>query len=255
LRILYQPDESISIHLPRPLSENGSPTQHDDSTAITPITFEIIDGQGKEHEFKPEFAPAGFKIKAVDLTSLAAFYPSSFASTINPSEAAQQFSELSKSNRAQDLIKVVQKVFPGIKNLSVESFSGVWMLHCGRAGLREKVPLGLVSSGIHKLISLLLGISSQEKGVVLIDELDNGFYYKALPQVWQAIYQFANDFGVQVFASTHSQECLRAIAPTIKRNVEDFRLLRLEVRGGKHVARVFGGKNLKAALETETEVR
>lgn len=247
----YKPNEDIQLALPL---SNGGVIQESDTSSITPITIEITAG-GEKREFKPELVPGGFSIKSLGFGAPAAFYPSSFAAVIGPSEAATQFSALSTKGDTKKVQKAVSAVFPQITNLSPENYSGVWMLHCNVPGVDVKLPIGLVSSGIHKLITILLGMAATTNGVVMIDELDNGFYYKALPKVWESLQRFSEDFDVQLFVSTHSQECLRALLPTIGKKQDDFRLIRVETKGGKRTARVFGGKGLRAALQTATEVR
>lgn len=253
LRVYYKEDESVSIQVP--LFDDKLA---EDTSAIIPITFEVF-SNGRSTYYKPEMAPGGFKVKAgagaAALTSIAAFYASSFAVITSPTEAAHQFSELSKKGVGQKLERIIHQIFPSIKSLSPESDSGIWMLHCNVPELPEKVPIGLVSSGVQKLISILLGIASQRNGIVLIDELDNGFYYKILPKVWEALHRFASEFNVQLFVSTHSEECLRALPPIVRKHEDAFRLIRVERKGKSHLARVFSGKNLRSAIETETEVR
>ena len=60
-------------------------------------------------------------------------------------------------------------------------------------------------------MAVLLAITSQSGGVVLVDEIENGFFHTHLDVIWQAIFNYAI-YDCQIFASTHSAECLRAVA-------------------------------------------
>lgn len=51
---------------------------------------------------------------------------------------------------------------------------------------------------------------SFQNGVVLIDEIENGLHHSVLAKVWEGIFQWAIKYNVQVFASTHSIECIHA---------------------------------------------
>jgi hypothetical protein len=93
------------------------------------------------------------------------------------------------------------------------------------------------------------------KGVILLDEMENGIYYKTYPDVWKSILHFCRRFKVQIFASTHSMECLRATLPALRGNESDFRLLRVERKNGKRIVRKFQGEEFEAAMEYKTEVR
>ena len=154
-------------------------------------------------------------------------------------------------------MKSLKHVFPNITDLSVEILpGGITALYCSTKELEEKIQLGLVSTGINKLMLLLLYIASSPNGVVVVDEIENGFYYKALPKVWDAVCFFCKKYDVQLFASTHSRECLDALKPFMKESEADFRLLRAEVsKENVHAIRVFNGGDFEAALETGTELR
>lgn len=250
VEISYRPEDSISIRL----SDNDSGPASD-SAAIVPITFRVVDAHGKQHEFTPKITKDGLQAAGTVLPSLASFYSSAFMAVTTPSEAASQFSELSKKGDDRKLTSLIRDVFPSIESISSEDAGGTWMLHGQVPSIREKLPIGLISSGVQKLISLLAGIVAQQHGIVLVDELDNGFHYTTLPKVWTVLERASGEFHVQLFVSTHSKECLQSLLPTIKGNEEHFRLIRLARTNGTSSARVFEGEGFEAALETDTEVR
>ena len=132
------------------------------------------------------------------------------------------------------------------------------MLYCSPPDVhhaKTKLPVALVSGGIGKLLAILLGMASHPKGAILIDELENGLYYKTMPDVWKALSAFSKRFSTQVFATTHSRECLQAALPALRSNEAAFRLLRVESRDGRHGVRLFSGDEFEAAVENENEVR
>ena len=132
---------------------------------------------------------------------------------------------------------------------------GSTALYCDVEGVSERLPIQSVSSGTHKLICYLLGMASHPRGVVLIDEIENGIYYAKMAEVWKAIFEFSKELGVQIFASTHSKECLDSLLEILPSNPKQFRLIRMERREGKSVASVFKGNEFESALETGTEFR
>ena len=78
--------------------------------------------------------------------------------------------------------------------------------------------------GVNKIVAILAAIATQK--VVLIDELENGIHYKKLPQLWFALNESAKTYGSQIFASTHSKECLGALLPAMADDENDFALPR-----------------------------
>jgi hypothetical protein len=250
----YRPETPASVSVP-PIDSTGVAPSPLDTSAITPITLEWTDATGEKHSFQPQFAGGALVLGGAGFPALASFYSSAFMAIVGPSEAANQFSEFSKKKKATPIRKALKAVFPSIGELSVENSVSGTMLYCSVPWMTEKAPVALVSSGVNKLLVILLGIATQASGIVLVDELENGVYYKTYPDVWRAILHFCRKFQVQVFVSTHSAECLRAALPALRGNEDSFRLVRLERKKDKRVVRVFTGKDLEAAMKTEAEVR
>ena len=227
-----------------------------DSSLIAPIAFMWTDVRGEEHVFEASLNPQGaMTVSGLGWPAQAAFFSSAFMAIVGPSEAANQFSEFSKKKMDGPVRQALKQVFPNIKDVSSENLSGNQVLYCSVPWMKEKAPVALVSGGVNKLLVLLLGIATMTKGVISIDELENGIYYKTYPDVWKSLLHFAEEFNTQLFVSTHSMECLREVRPTLRRNEGKFRLLRAEKKGKKRLVRVFGGEEFEAAMEYRTEVR
>jgi predicted ATP-dependent endonuclease of OLD family len=47
---------------------------------------------------------------------------------------------------------------------------------------------------------------------LLVDEIDTGLHYTVLPDMWRLIMEAARDLQVQVVATTHSSDCISALA-------------------------------------------
>jgi hypothetical protein len=233
-----------------------------DSSVIVPVVFEFTDGGGGKVTYRLDINPMGMLNATIVETSglaspaLSSFFPSCFTGTFGPQEAAVQYSNLSKADKEDEFLKLLRQVYPDIQKLSHELNAGVSMVYCKLADMEKKLPAGMVSGGIYKLLAILLGIAATPKGIVLVDELENGFYYETLPKIWGLLLTFAKEYDVQVFASTHSLECLRALSDGLGGNEDQFRLLRAERdKDGKPTVRLFPGESLHAAIEADIEVR
>ena len=71
-------------------------------------------------------------------------------------------------------------------------------------------PMSIMGDGIKRLLALALDFSSARNGIMLIDEIENGLHHSALVEVWKYLDQMSRMFNVQVFATTHSYECIVA---------------------------------------------
>lgn len=183
----------------------------------------------------------------------AAFYPAN--QTPSSAETATRFSLLSQSFHEQEFVESIGDIFPTIRNLSLETTAGSATIFAAVEGLPRKIPLSLASGGMSKLVAILLGITDQSGGIVLIDELENGFYFRHLAKVWSALLDFARRYDCQLFVSTHSAECLDAAAALAKENPGDFCMLRVVNSGDGSGVRRFDGKRFADAVMGDVEVR
>jgi len=217
-----------------------------------PITFQWFKRKNPiSRPIRPVIDGEQLKLEGAPQAMRTALYSSS--TPINARESAIWFSDLTKTRKAQPIIDVMRKMFPFIHDLSIEIHSTAPMVHADILELPEKIPLGLVSTGINKLFAMLVAMAHQK--VLLIDEIENGIYFDVLPEMWTAIYDFASSSGAQVFASTHSWECLKAASGMVKQHSDDVRLLKLKRQDGKCSARIVDGRDFESALEEDVEVR
>ena len=188
-----------------------------------------------------------------ELGTVSEFFPSTWQS--NAQQVANWFSQLKITNRTDDIAETICKQFPEILELSSESPYGAASIYARLRHHSEMMPVGLVSSGINKFLSLLIAIRTYRGGVVLIDEIENGIYYQMFPALWETLHKFAKDNKTQLFLSSHSWECLRGAATVIEKHPDDFSLIQVSHDKGESGASVAAGKNVAAAIESGIEIR
>ena len=74
--------------------------------------------------------------------------------------------------------------------------------------------------GVRHLISMVTSLYKCEDGYLFIDEIDNGIHYTQLDEIWKIILEVSKKLNVQVFATTHSKECIDSYARVAKK-IED----------------------------------
>jgi hypothetical protein len=155
----------------------------------------------------------------------------------------------------EDLVQTLHLLEPRLKRLLLLMTGGVATVN-GDIGIGPPVPVPLMGEGIQRLLSILLAIASAPGGVVLVDEIENGLHYTVMTDVWRAINQAAERFDTQVFATTHSWECIRAAHDAFSAvDGYDLRLIRLD-RTGDDIREVdYNQEMLATAFATGLEVR
>lgn len=226
----------------------------ENATAFPQIVFTWKRGGGRDIVVKPTVTPTGLDLHhaPIDFFPMIWFHPNGADA---PDVTAKRYSELSKRKRADPIVEAIRKEFEFIEDLSIEFHSGLPMIFASVKGKSQKVPLGLVSDGIQRLVSVLLGIAYYKNGVVLIDQLEDGFYFDHFSSIWKVIYSFSSIYNTQLFVSTHSDECLGALRDTLEANSGDFQLLRAERNDKACTISQFDGDSLLSAIQQKVPVR
>ncbi len=117
------------------------------------------------------------------------------------------------------------------------------------------IPLRSYGDGINRLFGIILSLCNARDGILLIDEFENGLHYSVQPLIWKTIFQLAKDMNVQVFATTHSRDCVHAFQEAANESPEDGRLIRLTRKNDIVIPTVFKETELQIAAENDIEVR
>jgi hypothetical protein len=172
-----------------------------------------------------------------------------------PDEEVKAFSALEAANRQQEILPSLQLLEPRLTRLSLILVADRPVIHAD-IGLNQLVPITLMGEGIRRLLAILAAVVNAKGGRVLIDEIENGLHYSVQKDVWKAIADAARRCDVQVFATTHSYECIAAAHEAFAaRGPYDLRLFRLDrIDGGIQVA-AYDREILEYAAEMSHEVR
>ena len=170
----------------------------------------------------------------------------------NVNQDAVALGQLRMQKRGELILDALRVVEPGLVGIEDNASSDAPMI-CVDLGLPELVPLPVMGAGMTHVARIVLAAASAAGGVVLVDELENGLHHSVLPDVWRVIGKAAEDFDVQVFATTHSFECVEAAQKTLATN--DFRLHRIEVEDGAYRCITPSPAAIAGAVRHNLEIR
>jgi len=172
-----------------------------------------------------------------------------------PTEDAELFNSLVLKKKKPTLIDVLKKVEPRLED-SVYLKVGSEPLVYVDLGLKELIPLTQLGQGVTRLFRFFSEMLVEEAEIVLIDEIENGIHHSVLTDVWEGIAAVALEEKLQVFATTHSWECIEAAHKVFASgDPNEFRLHRLEQIKGEIKAVTYDEESIDAALRFEMEVR
>ncbi len=121
------------------------------------------------------------------------------------------------------------------------------------------VPLRSLGGGMMRLVGLALALVNAKNGLLLIDEIDTGLHYSVQKDIWQFILKMANKLNVQVFATTHSWDCIESFQQVVQEYPESENLLisLREVKGkaGEVIGLLADKEKLERLIQGDIEVR
>lgn len=172
------------------------------------------------------------------------------------SHLAEALSELTERKETELLIEALQVIEPRLVELRILQKGKYAVIYADTQGSERLMPVALLGEGMSRLLSVVLGVASARQGLLLVDEIENGLHYSVMTKVWKAIASAARTFDVQVFATTHSDECIRAAHEAFSEgDTYDFRLHRLDSIKGEIESVTYDQDTLAFALEQGWEVR
>jgi hypothetical protein len=147
-------------------------------------------------------------------------------------------------------------------------------------GIDSPVPLGSLGGGLVRVFHLAVALEysylakenrqaslfgetenvsePEPSRLLLIDEIENGIHHTIHSTLWRAVFRLAREHNVQVFATTHSLDCLRGFAAAVAESEENDGLaIRLEkVEGEEQTgAVIIDREDLPIVVRDSIEVR
>ena len=120
----------------------------------------------------------------------------------------------------------------------------------------QPVPLKSLGDGAVRLFSVAMALANSRDGFLVIDEAENGIHHSVQRKYWELILHTAQEFNVQVLATTHSWDCVRGFAQATMHSEEyDGSLYRIEKEKEQTFVIEYTKEEVQAAAEHGIEVR
>ena len=120
---------------------------------------------------------------------------------------------------------------------------------------RQPVPLRFLGDGAARFLGIAVSAVLAKDGFLLLDEFENGIHHSAQPKIWEFVFKVARELNVQVFATTHSHDCVTAFAQAAVAAESKGELIRLEHFRGEVVQTSFDERDALLATSMAMEIR
>lgn len=129
-------------------------------------------------------------------------------------------------------------------------------IELGRRDSDRRLPIGSYGDGMRRLLALSLGLIDGADGCVLIDEIDTGLHWTVMEDMWRLVMEISRRSNVQVFATTHSYDCIRGLGSLVRSRpdlADDLALHKMHRSLAQSVR--IPGAEIAVAVEQDIEVR
>jgi hypothetical protein len=223
------------------------------STDETPIRIPLSSSKGISQE----------TLRELDIRERAERKPVHFIPTggLDSSDMGILWNQVALRPEQQRVVEALSIIDPDIEQIAfvpAESFRGgsTTGMCVKLKSMDDRLPLGCMGGGIERLLALSLSVIRSAKGCVLIDEIDTGLHFSVMSKMWEIIIRMAKRLDAQVFATTHSLDCVRGLAElqqALPDLCEGVRLHRIEKDFEKAIT--YSAAEILIAEEHHMEVR
>ena len=159
--------------------------------------------------------------------------------------------------RSTEVLEALQLLEPGVDEIVYPTGSEPRRgIELGRRDSDRRLPIGSYGDGMRRLLALSLGLIDGADGCVLIDEIDTGLHWTVMEDMWRLVIEIARRSNVQVFATTHSYDCIRGLGSLVRSRpdlADDLALHKMHRSLAQSVR--IPGTEVAVAVEQDIEVR
>jgi len=117
----------------------------------------------------------------------------------------QQWSNIALTPTEDDVFEIIKScIQDDFIRLSVTSKGVIIRLKNEEKPLNIKV----LGDGMKRIVSIAMALASSKNKLLLIDEIEIGLHHTVLAKLWEIIFKYAQEWNIQVFATTHSNDAI-----------------------------------------------
>ena len=166
------------------------------------------------------------------------------------------FGEMVVARKKRELTELLRRVESRLLSLDAVSPDGEQRIYAEIEGIDKALPLPDLGHGFARLLYLFCTLMRTQGSLALIDEVESGIHYSALPTLLEGIKVVAQQQDVQIIMTTHSMDCIKAACKVFEDSPEDFQIIRLERTDDENVrAILINDDKLRTVMDAEWEIR
>ena len=159
------------------------------------------------------------------------------------------YSKIALSDKEDMVVDALKILEPGTERFSLIKDDQP-IIRLGDGKVRKLSSMG---DGVSRVFSIMLSMVNCNGTYLLIDEFENGLHYSVQEKLWEIIFYLSERLNIQVFATTHSNDTIKAFGEVAKSKPEysDAQLIQLRNVKGIISAVLFNTDDVETAMETD----
>ena len=177
--------------------------------------------------------------------------------SFNPASMGRMWDTVLAEGREEEIVndmRILEPELDSIHFLTSRRLGGGILVGLRNRGRR--LPIGTYGDGMRRLLALRLSFVGAANGFLLIDEIDTGLHWTIMEEMWQFVVEVARNLNIQIFATTHSYDCIQGFGSLISSRPdlkEDMSIQKVDTSLKQAVC--LRGDQIKIAVEQDIEVR
>jgi len=154
------------------------------------------------------------------------------------------------------LITALQKFDKNIIDIAPISENNISFVYV-KFNSGDIIPINYLGDGINKAISLLLCVLNFSNGILLIDEIENGLYFKLYDEILPMLCETALSTNCQIIMTTHNRDVIKTVVNSMKNlsHIDDVCYQRMSFSKGNRQAFAFSGDDIISSFDSNMEMR
>lgn len=181
------------------------------------------------------------------------------AESLRPRDMASLWNQVLVAGRESEVVnalRILQPDLDSIHLLTGDAAGRTGGIVLGFGAGSPHAPIAGHGDGMRWLLAVSLSLARAAGGFLLIDGIDTGLHWTVMADMWKLVVSAAMESSIQVFATTHSLDCIVGLASLLRDRpdlAETVSVQKIE-RGLDHGVS-FGRKEIVTAADLSIELR
>ena len=150
------------------------------------------------------------------------------ANGLDSKQMSDLWSSIILFDKRKTVIDALKNIVPTIEELDLIDVDSA-PIFIAKLSNTRRIPVRSLGEGLLRTLGITLALNNAKGGGLLIDEFETGLHHGIQADLWRMIFLLANQLNVQVFATTHSWDCVEAFQEASAENKdEEAMLIRLQ---------------------------